>query len=255
MAPDGTVNQNSGAESTIHGLLTMLALDSHPRAQRIARTATVRELVGTETVQAEDATLTGGATAEHPDPLWTGESAFGGTGYASLPDGGGATLSLGAHPRSLLLPVVDLHRDSSALTTFRAGDTDLGRVRSGDIGAQGDSPAPGALLPRTLSTPVPSSATTVTASTSADGGDAARLDAVMVLPLVSRLVLGGAGHGTALLRSAARSAEPASVSVPGRGRADVWSYDGRGRLLRHSTSTASDVRVRVAAGGVTLVRR
>ena len=36
VAADGTVNQNSGAESTIHGLLTMLALDAHPAAQRIA---------------------------------------------------------------------------------------------------------------------------------------------------------------------------------------------------------------------------
>ena len=30
IAGDGTVNRNSGAESTIHGLLTMLALDAHP---------------------------------------------------------------------------------------------------------------------------------------------------------------------------------------------------------------------------------
>jgi len=28
--PDGSVNRNSGAESTIHGLLSMLALDAHP---------------------------------------------------------------------------------------------------------------------------------------------------------------------------------------------------------------------------------
>ena len=31
---DGTVNRNSGAESTIHGLLTMLALDADPDAGR-----------------------------------------------------------------------------------------------------------------------------------------------------------------------------------------------------------------------------
>ena len=40
VAADGTVNHNSGAESTIHGLLTMLALDAHParphdRADRV----------------------------------------------------------------------------------------------------------------------------------------------------------------------------------------------------------------------------
>ncbi len=65
----------------------------------------------------------------------------------------------------------------------------------------------------------------------------------------------GDGHGTALLRSAALKAKRATVTVPGTGTADVWSYDGRGRLLSHHTSDAADVPVRVAPGGVTLVRR
>ena len=85
----------------------------------------------------------------------------------------------------------------------------LGRVDSGAIGAQGDSPAPGALLPVTLDGTLPGiRRTTVTATTKATGGDTARLDALMVQPLVSRLVLGGDGHGTALLRSAAHVRHP-----------------------------------------------
>jgi hypothetical protein len=77
----------------------------------------------------------------------------------------------------------------------------------------------------------------------------------MVQPLVSRLVLGGDGHGTALLRSAATSTSHTTVTVPGAGPAQVWSYDGTGRLLDHSTSSASGVPVTVAPGGVTIVRR
>src|SRR3954452_21825274 len=57
VASDGTVNQNSAAESTIHGLLTMLALDSHPAARRFARTASVQRYVGTDVVEAESGTL------------------------------------------------------------------------------------------------------------------------------------------------------------------------------------------------------
>ena len=64
-----------------------------------------------------------------------------------------------------------------------------------------------------------------------DPGDETRLDALMVQPLVTRLVLGGDGHGTALLRSAATSTRHQAVTVPGRGKADVRSYDGRGTLL------------------------
>ena len=253
---DGRVNQNSGAESTIHGLLTMLALDAHPAARRIARSATVTDQVGTETVQAEEGgTLGGGATAVTPADTWTGESKYAGTGYAALPDGGTATFDLGSHPRSLLVPVVDLQHGSSAVTTFRAGSTTLGSVEVGNIGAQGASPAPGALLPRTLRRTVARSQQAVTATTTATSGDQTRLDALLVQPLLSRLVLGGDGHGTALLRSSATERQATTVTVPGTGTADVWSYDGRGRLFSHRRSSRSDVPVRVAAGGVTLVRR
>ena len=256
VAGDGTVNHNSGAESTIHGLLTMLALDAHPAAARIARTATTVETVGTRTVQAEDGTLTGAATVVHPASLWTGESQYGGTGYAALGDGSTATFDLGEIPASLVLPVVDLQPGSSATSSFSSADgTVLGSVHAGDVGAQGSSPAPGALLPVTLPTSVPAGNTTLTATTTASGDDATRLDALMVEPLVSRVVLGGEGHGTALLRSAdtVRRTEP--VAVPGTGRADVWSYDGLGRLVLHRTSAAATVPATVVPGGFTVIRR
>ena len=255
VAPDGTVNHNSGAESTIHGLLTMLALDAHPSAARIARTASITETEGVQTVQAEDATLAGGASAVKLADLWTGESQFGGTGFASLPDGSSATFDLGDHPAALVMPVVDLQHGSSAVTRFRSGGTVLGSVRAGAVGPQGASPAPGALLPRTLGTTVPAGSSPVTVTTTATGGDATRLDAVVVQPLVTRLVLGGDGHGTALLRNASTRAQHAEVAVPGAGRADVWAYDGLGRLRAHHTDPGSTIGVEVPPGGFVLARR
>ena len=253
---DGTPNLNGGAESTIHGLLSMLALDAHPAVAAAAQVADVRARVGTKTVQVEDAALTGDAEAVVPESLWTGESQYGGTGYAALGDGGSATVPVGKGTTSLprlVLPVVDLQPGSSAVTTFRADGRVLGTVRSGDIGPQGDSPAPGALLPVTLST----ARGAVHATTTASGGDEARLDAVMLEPLVSRLVLGdGGAHGTALLRSAATSAVRVVVRVPGDGPATVEQYDGAGHLLARSTATAArGVQVRVPPGGFTIVRR
>ncbi|MCW2848514.1 MAG: hypothetical protein JWR90_2488 [Marmoricola sp.] len=255
VAADGTSNQNSGAESTIHGLLTMLALDAHPAVRRIAMASAVKQVVGTSYVQAEDGRIGPGATAVTPMPTWTGESQYAGTGYVSQRDGGATTIDLGPQPEALVLPVLDLQQGSSAVTRFTAGGRLLGSVRSGDVGAQGASPAPGALLPVTLGATLPGSVRSLTATTTARGRDTARLDAVMVQPLLSRLVLGSDGHGTALLRSSATVAARATVAVPGTGRADIRSYDGRGHLLRHTTSTAHVVPVRVAPGGVTLVRR
>ena len=256
IAEDGTVNRNSGAESTIHGLLTMLALDAHPSVRRIAsQSSEVQGVVGTQYVQAEDGTLGAGATAVAPKDLWTGEAQYDGSGYVQLADHGSETLALFAHPRSLVIPVVDLRPDSSARTAFSAGNRLLGAIRSDSIGPQGDSVAPGALLPRTLDKALPASADTVTVRATAAAGDVARLDAVLVQPLVSRLVLGSEAHGTALLRSAARRVKHAFVTLPGTGPARVLEYDGEGRLLARSSVRTADVRVRIAPGGVTLVRR
>ncbi len=254
---NGNVNHNAGAESTIHGLLSMLALDANPDVAELARTAAVQERVGNRTVQVEGGTLAGGAhVVKPPGGGWTGESYYEGTATPRCPHGGTARVTVGKGEKRLVLAVVDLQPGSTAVTTFRAGDTVLGTVRSGDIGAQGDSPAPGALLPVTLPVTLPPGQQVVTATTTATGGDEARLDALMVEPLVSRLVLGGDGHGTALLRSAATTDQQTKVSVPGSGPARVEVYDGRGRLVRASTSKASgDVPVSVVAGGFTIVRR
>ena len=50
----GEVNHNSGAESTIHGLLSMIALDQHPTSPQLARTADIVTGEGTLTLEAED---------------------------------------------------------------------------------------------------------------------------------------------------------------------------------------------------------
>ena len=66
----------------------------------------------------------------------------------------------------------------------------------------------------------------------------------MVEPLVSRLVLGGDGHGTAMLRSAATTDQQTTVTVPGTGPARVEVYDGRGRLRATSRVRTGGARAR-----------
>ncbi|MCD4535359.1 hypothetical protein LRP67_14795 [Nocardioides sp. cx-169] len=250
----GEINRNSGAESTIHGLLSMIALDAHPRIRAAARVATITGRRGTRTLEAEDASLTGDATVRTPESLWTGESLYGGTGYAALGDGGTARFDVRRLGRSLVLPVLDLRRGSDAVTTLRAGRTVLGKAHSGRVGRQGASPAPGALLPVTMPRLLSAGATRLTARTATDGAPA-RLDAVMVVPVVSRLVLRSRAHGTALLSSVSRRPERVVVRVAGRGRAVVRSYDRRGGLVALRWTRARAVRVVVPAGGFALVVR
>ena len=112
---NGNVNRNGGAESTIHGLLSMLALDANPDVAELARTATVRERVGNRTVQVEGATLAGGAhVVKPPGGGWTGESYYEGNAYAALPAGGSARVTVGKGDKRLVLagrgPAARQHR-------------------------------------------------------------------------------------------------------------------------------------------------
>lgn len=260
ISPTGQVNRNAGAESTIHGLLTMLALDAAPDVAGIAEHAgSTYRRVGSTTLQAEDARLSGAATVVTPASLWTGESQYGGTGYAAIRNGGSVTFTVPSGGPRLLMPVVDLQPGSTAITTFKAGNRFLGIVWSGAIGPQGASPAPGALLPVTmpLSLPdVPAGSTTeVTATTISPRGDVAKLDALMLEPEVSQFVVGGDGHDTALLRNAGRLPTTSSVSLAGTGPARVETYNGSGELVAARSADGSQVPVQVLQGGYSIVLR
>ncbi|WP_237706749.1 hypothetical protein [Kribbella flavida] len=238
---DGVVNRNSGAESTIHGLFSMLALDAS--LARLARRLGAGQLArtGLELVEAESAQLAGGASVVTPPSAWTGESQWSGGAFVSLPAGSSASWEVPAAAQArLVLPVVDLlpARDAGRSTWTGAGRR-LGVVDHGAGGAQGVSAAPGALLPITLAQPLPAGARAVAATSS---GEAVRVDALLLLPLISSLRL---GDGQLLA-----SVDAHSRSVPVAGRGIAYSYDASGVLRSRRRVTG---RVAVVAGGFTVV--
>ncbi|HEY0700646.1 MAG TPA: hypothetical protein VGD43_22920, partial [Micromonospora sp.] len=254
IAGDGGVNRNSGAESTIHGLLSMLALDDRPEVAALARQDRIAHRQGSTVLEAEAATLAGGATVLTPASSWTGESSISGGRWVMLPDGGTARWQLppAGLPR-LVLPVVDLRPGSPATTGWQGGGRSLGLVRHGAVGEQGTSPAPGALLPVTLAGELPAGADELVAR--ATGGGAV-VDAILLEPLVSQLVLAGASGGVAVLRSAAREPRTVPVAVGGAGSVVVESYDAEGiRRARATSDDPAGVPALVLPGGFTVVRR
>jgi hypothetical protein len=246
----GQLNLNSGAESTIHGLLTMEALDAAPDVAALARAAGhVVSRDGQQVVEAESATLTGDASVTTPASAWTGEAQWSGGAYVSAGTGSTLTWQLPAagQPR-LVQPVADLDPSATATTRFTSGATELGKLDYGAVGPQGGSSAPGVLLPTTLPRELPASATTLTATTA---GGTGRLDALLIQPLISRLVTGHA----ALLHSAATASRTATVTLPGTGRARYASYDVNGRPAATGSTTDATLHVPVPPGGFALVVR
>jgi hypothetical protein len=248
IAPDGTVSKNSGAESTIHGLLSMLALDANPDVARLAQSAAqVSSRDGLTVSEGESATSTDG-TVITPAAAYTGESQYSGGKYLQLTAGQSATIALAPVSGSFsgdsrsVEPVVLEPTGTVVTSSWAAGAHSLGTLRSG-VGAQGVSAIPGALLPQTL--PGQTSAKSVTVTVLKGTLD---LDAVLSRPAVERLGLTGPGGATTtLLHSTVTHFGMASVGRPGV-RTTVRVYDVRGRLV--SSRTASGIQsVRLSAGG------
>lgn len=242
LQPDGSVNANSGAESTIHGLLTALALDAHPEvAARATALTSVDEREGLEFIEAEAAISTDG-TISTPES-WTGESSWSGDALTLGPRQR-ATWEIGkSDERRWIEPVVWSEPGEKSTSVWKSG----GQLRV-EGAPQGISPTPGALLPYALSAPLSPHKSTV-------GVRALRgelmLDGFLVRPWVSRLVLAGGGARTELVHSAARGSERTVVGTAGA-RSTVQVYDARGELVR-AASISGESRVVLPAGGFAIV--
>lgn len=226
LQPDGTVNRNSGAESTIHGLLTAIALDAHPDvAARATGLISIAERDGLELVEAESATKTTGVVST-PES-WTGESSWSGDAL-TLTRGQSATFDIGTDAtRRWVEPVVWSEPGASTRSFWRAGVVPSGYLRV-DGPPQGISPTPGVLLPRSLQLPVLGNRGDL--SVTAVSGELT-LDAIIVRPVVSRLALEGPAGRMELVHSSAQAPQPTRLGIGGGG-AEVRVYDANGTLVR-----------------------
>jgi hypothetical protein len=207
---------------------------------------------GQRTVEAESGTLTGGATAVPADPAWTGESQWGGGALVLATAGSTVTWSLPAaeQPR-LVQAVVDVVPGRGAVSRFGLASGPVGSVTYGGGGAQGVSPAPGALLPLALRKAVGPAAQDLAATTTRGTG---RLDALLVTPVVSALVADGDGRTVALLSNGSGRDAARTLRLP-QARTVVRSYDHRGRLSAVSVTTGGAVRCAVPAGGFAIAEQ
>ncbi len=236
---NGDINRNSGAESAIHGLLSMIALDRHPDVSAAAQTMTTLEsLNGVAVAEAEAGVINDSAEVVTPESPWTGESLWSGGAYVSLSDGATGTwdVPVSNQPR-LVLPVVDLVAEDSVDLEFFAGSQSLGSVDTGSGGPQGVTEAPGSLVPVTLPTVLPAGATELSA-TASGGGAPAKLDAVLLIPEVSRLVLSGSGRQTVLLHNATDEARTETVEQTSPAGMIWSSYDRFGQLAEEGVGNS-----------------
>ncbi|BDZ48961.1 hypothetical protein GCM10025867_12020 [Frondihabitans sucicola] len=243
--PDGTVNTGSGAESTIHGLLSMLALDAHPAVSALAQASShAVSHDGLSVVEAEKAVSTTGTIVTPTNPN-DGESQVSGGSELQLDRGDTARFVVPADSGARHVDAVIAEPTGSSAVSSWPG---LGLLRS-SVGAQGVTPVAGALLPQAL--PVPLAGRATSASVRAVAGTTT-LDALILRPLVSRVKLSGAGSSaTELAQSTSLLPQRTTIGSAG---STVRVYDDAGRLVQTLALRAPRA-VLLPAGGFAVATR
>jgi hypothetical protein len=257
---DGEVNRNAGAESTIHGLLSMLVLDADAELAARSQDAVREEHVTWRLYEAEAGVLRGNARVVVPDEAWTGESLWSEGAYVELGSGGRVLLDVELPVRDTYLVMPVFHRqeipERSVRTLYHLDKRPAGMVAHGGAGDRGITPMPGYLDIGTTATrtSVGPGATTLEVRGITAQRRHAALDAVYVLPSVEWLVLTGPTGGQALLRSFADAETTRSIALPGASGLLAIAYDTSGREVARVTFEGDRIDAPVAPGGFTIVR-
>lgn len=254
---DGRVNPNSGAESTIHTLLSMLALDANPELK--TKALGIRSTVGTDglkVAEAESGTIAGGAAVK-PASAWTGEANWSGGAYVSLNAGGTLKIPVPASDQDRnVYPIVNQRPDPAGTTSWSSGRTSLGSTPNGGAGEQGITAAPGKLFPFSLDRAIPVGADSVVAKAGSD----VSIDGVLLQPQISSVTVSGSGGQSTLYISAATGSIDRKVGMPQGFHLSQQAFDASGQPVKPSpdqNGADHSGRVTVAPGGftwVTLVR-
>lgn len=243
---DGRVNRNSGAESTIHGLLTMLLLDANRDVARIARSITgLRSFSGLRAIDAEGARLSAGAAVVRPESgAWTGEGNLSGGAYVHLPAGEWVEFEV-TEAGGILHGLVwrqAADAGDAEWEVFRGGRR-LWTVRTpaGGAGDPGLTEADGMLVPQLLGGDLPDGPVTVRCTSRGD----VRLDALVIQPAVATAVYDTTTGSAVLYANGTARDRRVAPLAPGSGRA--YRSDGaqRGQAVQGG-------KVRVRGEGFTI---
>jgi hypothetical protein len=253
--PGGNVNLNSGAESTIHTLLTMEALDASPalKAEALGINKTI-STNGLSVVEAESGTITGSGSVVTPASAWTGAAIWSGGAYVALNPGASVSIPVPASDQARnLYPIVNESQAPAGSTNWSAGHTRLGSTPNGGAGAQGIAGSPGKLFPFTLERTLPAGATSVVGHSNGT----ASVDALLIQPLISTVAVSGSAGSTSLYISSTTTTSTRTITVPKGFVTEQLEYDNTGQPVGRAgdtRATGGSTRVTIPAGGFTVVK-
>ena len=244
---DGGINRNSGAESTIEGLLAVMNVVNDPVGRGYLGYHRLLKQTSYQKVEAESGALSGRATVVTPASAWTGEALWSNGQYVDLAASGSDRIPVIAPADGGYLVYLVFDKQIGSLdsvgVTMSVDGTQPGRDGEGGAGAQGVSPNPDYLWIDSLAVPqrLTAGAHTVTLKYAGNGGSHAKIDAILLQPTIESKVIDD-GNGATLAAYKSLAAVESQVALPTMMRKwVVLVYDRNGTLVDRLSLTRKDV--------------
>ena len=235
---DGGINRNSGAESTIEGLLALMNVVNDPVAQGYLGYHRLLAQTTYQKVEAESGRLSGAATVVTPASAWTGEALWSNGQYVDLAKGGSARIPVTAATdgRYLVYVVFDkqMGATDSVGVTVSVDGMRAGQDNEGGAGPQGVSPNPDYLWIDSLAAPqsLTAGAHTVTLKYAGNGVTHAKVDAILWQPVIESKVLDDGNGATLAVYKSLTDVESQVVLPTAPKTWTVLVYDRDGNLVQ-----------------------
>src|ERR1700694_1391456 len=239
---DGGINRNSGAESTIEGLLALMHVANDPVASTYLGYHRLVAQTTYQKVEAESGALSGAASVVTPASAWTGEALWSNGQYVDLGKGGSDRITVTAPVDGGYLAYLVFDKQmgppDSVGVTVSVDGIRVGQDNEGGAGAHGVSPNPDYLCINRLAVPprLPAGAHTVTLKYAGNGATHAKIDAILWQPVIESKVLED-GDGATLAVYKSLTDVQSRVVLPTN--TDTWValvYDRDGRVIQHLSS-------------------
>ncbi len=248
LAEDGTINRNAGAESTIAAVYGLLRVVQDPVAVDYLEYAEPLEAVTWRKVEAEAGGFTGDAESATPEAAWTGEALWSGGQYARLGPGGTVSLSVEL-PSDGTYRLFMVYDKQPGAVAVRAQLGDAPPLTHFEGGAGGAS----YLWMDGLAVPGQMSAGPQTLTLTGLWGEA-RVDAVLLQPLVESRAMRRAPDGAEATLFKSFAEGPTSISVAtANPLGDVTVFDRNGSVVRTETVTDGHAALTLPAFGYALL--
>jgi hypothetical protein len=233
---DGSINRNSGAESTIEGLLALMNAVNDPIARSYLRYHRISAQVTYQKVEAESGTLSGPATVVTPPSAWTGEALWSDGRYVDLAAGSSDRIAVAAPAaggyRVYLVFDKQMGPADAVGVSVGVDGVPAGRDNEGGAGAQGVSPNPDYLWIDSLPVhqQLTAGAHSIKLDYSGSGRTHAKIDAILLQPVIeSKVVDDGDGSTLASYKSLSDVESQVTLPLPAR-EWTVLIYDQNGKL-------------------------